>query len=432
MGWFNKIRNILFEEEEEEIPTYPKKSEEKVSKKEIKHDNVDDIKRDVKVDVKRDVNIESQQPSIEENVSGLDSIMADENVRRRSVRRDVDVSLDDIMDELPGNMNSMPKVKDDYVAPPKPKERKPIFQNFDEEEFDRLNNRPMVELRKDRYVADENITVNEARKANNNFSSTTTGNKNNNYRDPNRYKLDSNPTKKPFSPSPVISPVYGILDKNYSKDDIVDKKDGIKREIIKPINRQEISSTIKVEKKVEEEVTIDSIRRKAYGDHDDYEKKTHTGYVDLSDDIDDIDLPFVKDEVVEEIPEKIHEEIPEEIVDNYDEDRNLEDIISSQMEDNLTYEEDLPIVDDEEEVAVQQVKPKRKMMDDIEKTSTLQILDDIEKELNSIKPSREVSNEDDSDEGEENNNDNTLETDLFNLIDSMYNDDGKGEEEDDW
>ena len=68
-------------------------------------------------------------------------------------------------------------------------------------------------------------------------------------------------------------------------------------------------------------------------------------------------------------------------------------------------------------------------MDDVEKTSTLQILDDIEKELNSIKPEKEKKIEDDD---EEYNNDATLESDLFNLIDSMYTDEEKGDGEDDW
>lgn len=30
--------------------------------------------------------------------------------------------------------------------------------------------------------------------------------------------------KKVFKPSPIISPVYGVLDKNYHKEDIVTKK----------------------------------------------------------------------------------------------------------------------------------------------------------------------------------------------------------------
>ena len=68
------------------------------------------------------------------------------------------------------------------------------------------------------------------------------------------------------------------------------------------------------------------------------------------------------------------------------------------------------------------------MLDDLEKTSTLQILDDIEKELNSIKPiSKDVSVIDEDDEIV--SKDDTLEKDLFNLIDSMY-EEGEEEEED--
>ena len=39
-------------------------------------------------------------------------------------------------------------------------------------------------------------------------------------------KKEIKSTKKSFKPSPVISPVYGVLDKNYSKDDIT-TKDGL-------------------------------------------------------------------------------------------------------------------------------------------------------------------------------------------------------------
>ncbi len=70
---------------------------------------------------------------------------------------------------------------------------------------------------------------------------------------------------------------------------------------------------------------------------------------------------------------------------------------------------------------------KSRMLNELEKTSTLQILDDIEKELNSIKPitaSKSIDEDDDMKNRLENND--TLENDLFNLIDSMYE---EGEEE---
>ena len=75
-------------------------------------------------------------------------------------------------------------------------------------------------------------------------------------------------------------------------------------------------------------------------------------------------------------------------------------------------------------------KQKPKALDEMEKTNTLQILDDIEKELNSIKPiSKENSVSEDDEMREHLEKSDTLENDLFNLIDSMYEQDDQGEEE---
>lgn len=53
-------------------------------------------------------------------------------------------------------------------------------------------------------------------------------------------------SKKSFKPSPVISPVYGVLDKNYSKEEIV-SKDGLLSDY-------------------DTKVDIDSVIKKAYGE----------------------------------------------------------------------------------------------------------------------------------------------------------------------
>jgi len=55
-------------------------------------------------------------------------------------------------------------------------------------------------------------------------------------------------TEAKFQPTPIISPIYGILDKNYRKEEVVDKKD-------KP------SSYVS-----RKNADLDSVRRKAYGD----------------------------------------------------------------------------------------------------------------------------------------------------------------------
>ena len=58
--------------------------------------------------------------------------------------------------------------------------------------------------------------------------------------------------RKTFHPSPIISPIYGVLDQNYKKDDIVTKK--------------EIRITSSYKSK---NIDVDSVREKAYGNTDD-------------------------------------------------------------------------------------------------------------------------------------------------------------------
>ena len=80
------------------------------------------------------------------------------------------------------------------------------------------------------------------------------GNQTNVYNDPYKEKKE----ERVFKPTPIISPVYGILDKNYHKEDIVSKKD--------------------VEYKRKSEVdTVDSVRRKAYGTLEDELENTLFG-----------------------------------------------------------------------------------------------------------------------------------------------------------
>lgn len=62
-------------------------------------------------------------------------------------------------------------------------------------------------------------------------------------------KMNKEPEeKKVFKPTPIISPVYGILDKNYYKEDIV---------VSKPVTRSSYTSS--------KEITIDDVRKKAFG-----------------------------------------------------------------------------------------------------------------------------------------------------------------------
>lgn len=94
--------------------------------------------------------------------------------------------------------------------------------------------------------------------------------------------------KKVFRPTPIISPVYGVLDKNYRKDDITPKKS-------RPVVTEYEAANL----------TIDDVRKKAYGTleddleavipGDDYEIKEESGIINDIEELEDdslIDLDY--------------------------------------------------------------------------------------------------------------------------------------------
>lgn len=81
-------------------------------------------------------------------------------------------------------------------------------------------------------------------------------------------KRDTKPQKKVFKPSLVISPVYGVLDKNYSKEDITTKDgnrvsndNGVDIDtVIKKAYGEEVVTKTREEKREEENKTVDAFR----------------------------------------------------------------------------------------------------------------------------------------------------------------------------
>ena len=437
MGLFGKLKNILFEDDDEveEMPVYTK-------------EEVEEVKDEV---VFEPVQAEEVKPV--------------EASRLRNVKRDIDMTFeDDVLGEIPGAFDNVtPTVKEEVKEEIETKpveEKKSIFPSFDEAEFERLNARinhneskatqREVVRRVDVPVSEHNNSVN-VRQANNNFSSTNVSNE---PKDNDRYKINSGTIvsgKKPFTPSPVISPVYGILDKNYTKDDIVDRKGGLKREGNKPPVKKE--KTIEEAEKslpVEEEVVIsvDSVRRKAYGEEIELPKEHRKKEEVVEEQKEKVVVPEIKKEKNSKPSEEVYKEVEEDNVPvKFEEPKEKENVIEEEIikevpsiEDQI--EDEKFEVDENNEIdsVIEEVVPevkaekvekkKMRVMDDLEKTSTLKILDDIEKELNSIKPiSKEAEEEEDADIKEhEKSLDDTLENDLFNLIDSMYE---EGDEEDD-
>lgn len=127
------------------------------------------------------------------------------------------------------------------------KEVKPIF--FDENDFNSLNFKSESKKEDDKInLFEENDKEDEKPKSSEKVKKEEKTN--------NESKTSED--KKIFKPTPIISPVYGILDKNYHKEDIVSR----------------------VEPKKEDEniePTIDTIRNKAYGTLEDELENTLFG-----------------------------------------------------------------------------------------------------------------------------------------------------------
>ena len=122
-------------------------------------------------------------------------------------------------------------------------------------------------------------------------------------------KKTEEPRKK-FKLSPVISPVYGILDKNYKKEDIIEKKSGNDDYF----GYQGDSAS-----------RVDKVRKKAFGTLED-ELESTLSHIDLTEytEVEQVVTPKVKEELEAEAVSKNDEELEDMF---FDKDMTLEDAI---------------------------------------------------------------------------------------------------------
>ena len=168
-------------------------------------------------------------------------------------------------------------------------------------------------------------------------------------------------TPKVFKPTPVISPIWGVLDKDYKKDEIQTKT----------LGTETLSSAV---------TSYDNVRRKAYGTLED----------ELEDTINSTNAITTEDIKQEE--EKKEKKKEDKELDEYEQKTaKIEDLISKIDEATTELDKTASIGELEDKVELENFE------DDEEETEEENILD---KTLTSS----------------------TLEHDLFNLIDSMYDD----------
>lgn len=212
--------------------------------------------------------------------------------------------------------------------------------------------------------------------------------------------------KKSFKPSLIISPVYGVLDKNYHKEDITSKK------VVTHSNYYKKS----------EDLTIDDIRDKAYGTLEDELKNNILG----------------NEEIINEKRENtetaidLFNELDFDEIDKKEQENNSEN--NGNNNNSLLFDDSS--YDDDTAFLAQQLEEQKKKLDEIndyiqentvEKKKEVEEPVDIEDELiveeNDEKEEivEENSKEENTETKKEDNPDLT-ESELFNLIDSMYDD----------
>ena len=200
-------------------------------------------------------------------------------------------------------------------------------------------------------------------------------------------------TKKVFKPTPIISPVYGVLDKNYKKEEISSKK--------------KTPSTIYSQF---DKIDVDDIRRKAYGTlEEELESNLSRDAIVFNDDIDvdmsqDKEISDYEEQSLDIFKELDKKDALDDLLNSYEveneehEVKNTEDLVEEEL--NRDY---LDALNDEEEDNLIEEELSR----DYDELADLEEKTEEEKE------------EEKTEEKEEEN-------DLFDLIDSMYS---KEEEE---
>ena len=179
---------------------------------------------------------------------------------------------------------------------------------------------------------------------------------------------------KKFKPSPVISPVYGILDKNYKKDDDNNGKHSL-------------------EQTKELVINFDTIRQKAYGT--------------LSDDIERELAP--KEDKIDEI----EKEIDNILVEN--------NLLTDLEDDETTIDPSLTtVVDDSDEYNYSDFGVEYKISEDGDLAKDKKDENITKKDKDTKKDVKEELKDKDKKENEDEDKQLELTEDLFNLIDSMY------------
>ena len=212
MKLLDKLKNALFEEEYVEVEEKPKKKD--IRKEKLKKEEVPKVEKPIAKKIVPKEPVKMEKDELEEQPEKI--IKEEKNDFKFPMMDDTDFEMErDLKVEEP---KVKKEVKKQEVAEPKKTEKK-LFNKEKRSKPYGLDDFELPEPEHGLYEKKDNRTY--------------------------------------FQPSPIISPIYGILDKNYKKEEIRDKK--------------EIRLTSSY---AHENLDLDEVRNKAYGNlNDDFEKE---------------------------------------------------------------------------------------------------------------------------------------------------------------
>lgn len=397
MGFMNKIKGILFDEDEievqvdsDELPGMPPKEvkhlDRKVNSGIIEHHREDNEEEDTIKEIKI--------PSYEEQ----------EDIKILKDTGKIGIIDDDEMDrdfpiEHQENENIPTKTFDDFDVDLR---RGGRSNDFEDNNYYKSVDEVRKEYNIGTPVKKHSEEIKDYRKMLNN---------------------EQDSIKKPFTVTPVISPVYGVLDKNYKAEDIEEKRElisktnsGVKPRMFGPVsyNDEPLPTAKKIEtplKKdlVELNTTINELINDSVTSED--VKKTVKTKDEEKENIIEENIHLSVEVPDESYDDAIQSDDGDEIIqtDNYDDYDNTsienEYLGNNNIEDAFDSTDEYKRIDEEDD--------SRDSLDDTEPSIDV----------------NELIDKKDEDEDDDQDLNNTIETDLFNLIDSMYKSDDKEEEE---
>lgn len=301
MKLMDKLKNALFEEEYVEVEEKPKKIK-PVKEKKIKEETP--IAKKIVLPEREEVKI-TNHSDFEEDEE-YEEKLEEEPKKEKGfpIISDSEFMVEEEpVDELEEFRASA--VKQEEIEEPIQKEEIPVRTHEKPVEIpEKKNIRPSIEERQHKLYGMDEIPIPEP-----------------------EYGTYDKDDKTYFRPSPIISPIYGILDKNYTKEEISPK-----REI-------RIASSFSREK-----INVDDVRRKAYGNLSN----------DIEDEIEQEDESNLMDQELVDLSEDETPEIKKVTIEDAEEyynDLGLEyniDYKDKQKDKETSSEEIAPVVDKEE------------------------------------------------------------------------------------